>query len=230
MSQVYDTDSVRDSVLRVDGSRSHPPLAPVRRLGQPGAHMEIHAIMTVDTHKLLSGDDNGVVSKWDIETGQQELRLLEHSLGVRALARLDSNTFASGSIDTSIRLWDMRAQRDSAGVLEGQCDGVRKMCVLDGSENLLVSAGDCTLKVWDLRMFKLVRDLDGCAPMALLDSKHIVSSYPDLPQSVRVWPASSFVKACDIEAHMGSIQGLDSNGTCLYSIAADNLLKIWHKT
>jgi hypothetical protein len=59
--QMYNTDSVRDSVYRVTGI-CHPPLAPVAHLGKPGRHMEIHAIMAVDAFKLLSGDENGVVS------------------------------------------------------------------------------------------------------------------------------------------------------------------------
>jgi len=218
---------VRDSLLRVDGSDALPPIRPIGKLGQPGAHMEIHAVMAVDTHKLLSGDDNGMVAKWDVETGTQELRLLEHSLGVRALERVDANTVVSGSVDTSIRLWDLRAQRDSAGVLEGQCDGVCKMSVLAGAEHLLVSAGHCTLKVWDLRTQKLLRDLDGCAPMSVLADHHIVSSCPDLRQAFRIWPVSTFAKLCDMNAHAGNIQDLKSNGSCLYSIAMDRDIKIW---
>ena len=176
--QMYNKDSVRDSVYRVTGI-CHPPLAPVARLGKPGGHMEIHDTMTVDAFKLLSGDENGVVSKWDIETSTQELNLLEHRLGVRALARVNENTFISGSVDTSILLWDLRAQRDSAGELQGQCDAVIKISMLDGAESLLVSAGHHTLKVWDMRMMKLLRDLDGCAPMTVLNSKKIVTVFSD---------------------------------------------------
>ena len=42
-------------------------------------------MLAVGASKLLAGDDNGVVSKWDVERGVQELTLREHSLGVRAL-------------------------------------------------------------------------------------------------------------------------------------------------
>jgi hypothetical protein len=94
--EIYNTDSVRDSVLWSAGSGAHPPLRPLARLGQPGNHIEVHAMLAVDSSKLLSGDDGGVVSKWDIESGRRELDLKGHSLGVRSLARLDDNTFLSG--------------------------------------------------------------------------------------------------------------------------------------
>jgi hypothetical protein len=54
----------------------------------------------------------------------------------------------TGSIDMSILLWDLRAQRDSAGILQGQCDAVIQMLVVQGAEFLLVSAGHCTIKVF----------------------------------------------------------------------------------
>ena len=227
---VYDTDTVRDSILRSEGSWSHPPLQPVTQLGQP-AHVEVHAMMAVDNTKFLSADDCGVVYKWDIETSKEELKLQEHNLGVRALARIDTNTFASGSIDTSILIWDLRAQRDSAGVLIGQCDAVTQMCMIDGAESLLVSAGDCTLKVWDIRMMRLLRDLDGCAPMVKLvtnTSHTIVTSFPDSPQSLRLWSTPNFAKPRDIDAHTGPIKALDSIDSCLFSIANDRCLKLWH--
>jgi hypothetical protein len=225
--QMYNTDGVRDSFDLVTGIY-HPPLGPVARMGKKGGHMEIHAIMAVDAFKLLSGDENGVVSKWDIETSTQELSLLEHRLGVRALARVNENTFVSGSVDTSILLWDLRAQRDSAGELQGQCDAVTKIFMLDGAESLLISAGHRTLKVWDMRMMKLLRDLDGCAPMTVLNSKKIVTAFSDSPQSLRIWSMPSFVKICDINAHQGPIKDLDACDSLLYSIATDKRLKLWH--
>ena len=227
--EIYNTDSVRDSVLRSAGSGSHPPLTPSARLGQPGNQIEVNAMLAVDSWKLLSGDDSGVVSKWDIETGTQELKLKEHSLGVRSLARLDENTFVSGSIDTSILVWDMRAQRDSAGVLQGQCDAVTQMRVLQGAEFLLVSAGPCTMKVWDMRMMRLMRDLDSSGPLALLADKTMVTSFPDAPYSFRSWDVPTFTKTGDVQAHLGPIKALDSFGACVYSIAADACIKIWHR-
>ena len=64
--------------------------------------MEVNAMLAVGASKLLAGDDNGVVSKWDVERGVQELTLREHSLGVRALARVSDHSFASGSLDTAV--------------------------------------------------------------------------------------------------------------------------------
>ena len=123
----------------------------------------------------------------------------------------------------------MRAQRDSAGVLQGQCDAVTQMRVLQGAEFLLVSAGPCTMKVWDMRMMRLMRDLDSSGPLALLADKTMVTSFPDAPYSFRSWDVPTFTKTGYVQAHLGPIKALDSFGACVYSIAADACIKIWHR-
>jgi hypothetical protein len=42
------------------------------------------------------------VAKWDVDTQACELRLRQHSLGIRALARLDANAVLSGSLDMTV--------------------------------------------------------------------------------------------------------------------------------
>jgi hypothetical protein len=43
--------------------------------------MQVNAMLATDSWKLVSGDEQGAVCKWDVETGALELRLLQHSLG-----------------------------------------------------------------------------------------------------------------------------------------------------
>ena len=42
------------------------------------------------------------VAKWDVDTQACELRLRQHALGIRALARLDANAVLSGSLDMTV--------------------------------------------------------------------------------------------------------------------------------
>jgi WD40 repeat protein len=63
--------------------------------------------------------------------------------------------------------------------------------------------------------------------MAVLADRHIVTSSPDLRQAFRIWPVSTFAKSSDMRAHAGNVQDLQSNGSCLYSIAMDKEIKIW---
>ena len=79
-----------------------------------------------------------------------------------------------------------------------------------------------------MRMMKLLRDLDGCAPMTVLKSKKLVTAFSDSPRSLRIWSMPTFVKICDIDAQQGPIKDLDACGSLLYSIATDKCLKLWH--
>jgi hypothetical protein len=77
-------------------------------------------------------------------------------------------------------------------------------------------------------MMKLMRDLDASGPMALLADKTIVASFPDAPHSFRSWDVPTFANMGDMQAHLAPIKDLDSCRDCVYSMAADSCIKIWH--
>jgi len=215
---------------RVESLRAGEQLEADKSIGVRGRHMEMHALLVLEERRLLTGDDEGTVSKWDVETGAEELRLQEHALAVRSLALLDASTVASGSVDTSIRIWDVRAQRGSAAVLEGQSDAVMSMAGVEAANRLLLSAGERTLKVWDLRMLKMLRELDGKAPAVVCGGSRrqplLLSSSVDLPHAVLGWELKGWQRKFIINAHSSDVLDLEHEDSLVYSIAPD-AIKIW---
>jgi hypothetical protein len=62
----------------------------------------------------------------------------------------DGARLASGSNDTSIRLWDV-ASGEPADVLRGHSDYVFSLAFLPDGSALVSGSGDSTVRVWDTR-------------------------------------------------------------------------------
>jgi hypothetical protein len=79
--------------------------------------------------------------------GAETARLAGHTDWITALAVLPDGHLASGSNDTTIRLWDPNSGGES-GRLEGHTSGVTALAVLpDG--HLASGSNDTTIRLWD---------------------------------------------------------------------------------
>jgi WD40 repeat protein len=57
---------------------------------------------------LAAGGHDGLVHLWNPATGQRLMTLTDHTAGVLGLAfSSDGQTLASGSLDRTIRLWNV---------------------------------------------------------------------------------------------------------------------------
>lgn len=116
-----------------------------------------------DRTHVLSGGDDVTLRWWDITSGRQVARLTGHEDYVRAIAASPAggggDTWASGSYDHTVKLWDVRAGGGSRGGSNGSAcvmtldhgAPVEALAFLPGGGGgLLVSAGGTSLCVWDL--------------------------------------------------------------------------------
>ncbi len=79
------------------------------------------------------------------------LRVLSHDVGVDSVAfSPDGTTLASGSTDSTVRLWDLTQPDAAPIILRGHDDAVRSVAFsLDGA-TLASGSNDYTVRVWDL--------------------------------------------------------------------------------
>lgn len=110
----------------------------------------VGALCTVDGRFLMVGSYGGLVLHLDISTvaDRQNFHLPGHERGVVSLAMIDRDHLASGSLDKTVRIWNLRT-RETVQVLRGHESEVNGLALI--SPRLLASAGqDQTIKLWDL--------------------------------------------------------------------------------
>uniref|UniRef100_A0A0G4HX61 Uncharacterized protein n=1 Tax=Chromera velia CCMP2878 TaxID=1169474 RepID=A0A0G4HX61_9ALVE len=73
-----------------------------------------------------------------------------HSAGVNSLLVLDEHTFAAGDDEGQIKLWDVRQPKSVFQINEND-DFISDMQIANDKKSLVVTSGDGTLAVYDLR-------------------------------------------------------------------------------
>ncbi len=110
----------------------------------------VATLCAVDGRFLLIGTYEGWVWHLDISTvaERRNFVLRGHEKGVFSLAVIDRDHLASGSLDKTIRIWDLRSQ-ETVRLLRGHENAVTGLASI--SSRFLASASqDQTIKVWDL--------------------------------------------------------------------------------
>jgi coatomer subunit beta' len=129
---------------------------------------------------VLSCSDDLLIKLWDWENGWKNIMVFEgHSHFVMHVVfnPKDSNVFASASLDSSVKIWNISSSTPNF-TLTGHEKGVNYVDFYHGSDKpfLISGSDDKTAKVWDYQTKSCVATLTG-------HSSNIssVSFHPDLP-------------------------------------------------
>ncbi|KAF8045562.1 hypothetical protein N665_4717s0001 [Sinapis alba] len=148
---------------------------------------------------VLSSSDDMLIKLWDWENGWACTQIFEgHSHYVMQVVfnPKDTNTFASASLDRSIKIWNLGSP-DPNFTLDAHQKGVNCVDYFTGGDKpyLITGSDDHTAKVWDYQTKTCVQTLDG--------HTHNVSAvcfHPELPiiltgsedGTVRIWHATTY--------------------------------------
>lgn len=148
---------------------------------------------------VLSSSDDMLIKLWDWDKGWLCTQIFEgHSHYVMQVGfnPKDTNTFASASLDRTVKIWSLGSP-DPNFTLEGHQKGVNCLDYFTGGDRpyLITGSDDQLIKVWDYQTKSCVQTLEG--------HTHNVSSacfHPELPiiisgsedGTVRIWHATTY--------------------------------------
>lgn len=167
--------------------------------------MEAHAdyIRFVEIHPtmpyILSSSDDMSMKLWNWEQNWECTSTFEghaHYVMMCKFNLKDTNTFASASLDRTIKVWGLGAQQPHFS-LEGHERGVNCIDYYPGGDKpyLLSGADDKTVKIWDYQTKACIQTLEGhsnnvCSVLFHPRLPVLVSASED--GTVRIWHATTY--------------------------------------
>mmetsp|Transcript_33340 Transcript_33340/g.37915 ORF Transcript_33340/g.37915 Transcript_33340/m.37915 type:complete len:936 (+) Transcript_33340:59-2866(+) len=166
---------------------------------------EAHAdyIRSLEVHPslpyILSSSDDMTIKLWDWDRGFDCTQMFEghaHYVMQVKFNPKDTNTFASASLDRTIKVWGLGSHTPHY-TLEGHDRGVNCVDYYPSGDKpyILSGADDRTVKIWDYQTKSIVHSLDGhshnvCAVMFHPKLPIIASASED--GTVRIWQSTTY--------------------------------------
>lgn len=235
------------SVYKVSAGGLPPP--PIELQGHDG-YLSCCRFISEANILTSSGDSNCIL--WDIETKKEKQKFGDHKGDVMALdlSKKDSNLFATGSCDTSVKLWDLRvgdstgnrsvitfndSTLDDDNAFESDVNAVS----FHPSGNAIVGGSDdSTARLFDIRCCQQVMKyhessiLCGVTSACISQTGRIIfAAYDD--SDVRAWDAVSGKSLGNLggaaKAHSNRVSCIDINATgqALSTGSWDTFVKVW---
>ncbi|TPX31203.1 hypothetical protein SmJEL517_g05420 [Synchytrium microbalum] len=148
---------------------------------------------------VLSSSDDMLIKLWDWDKGWRNVMVFEghtHYVMMVVFNPKDSNTFASASLDRTLKVWSLGSGSPNY-TLEGHDKGVNCVDYYHGGEKpyLVSGADDKLVKVWDYQNKTCVQTLEGHT-----QNVSVACFHPELPiiisgsedGTVRIWHANTY--------------------------------------
>ncbi|WP_292738205.1 caspase family protein [Nostoc sp. JL31] len=143
----------------------------------------------------------------------------------------DGKTIASGSYDTSVKLWNAATGKEIT-TFKGHSDEVNSVAFSPDGKTIASASSDNTVKLWDAAKGKPISTLkghsDGVGGVAFSpDGKTIASGSYDT--SVKLWNAATGKEITTFKGHSDEVNSVafSPDGKTIASASSDNTVKLW---
>lgn len=102
--------------------------------------------------QILTSSGDSTCILWDIASGRPTSTFAEHTADALFLAIMDRSTFASCSVDKTIRVWDVRSPKASVKCFVGHLGDVNSIDFMQ-SNTIATCSQDNTVRLFDMRAY-----------------------------------------------------------------------------
>ena len=188
--------------------------------------------LSADGMFVISGNYNGSLELWDIETGELQETFAGHNGIVNSISSApETKLILSGSTDKTIKLWEV-GNESCLQTFVGHTKSVNSVCLNTDGLYALSGSSDNTLKLWDTSTGECLRTFIGHT-----NSVQSVCFSPDgkfalsgsLDATLRLWDVATGRCLHTFIGHEKAIFSicLSANGRTALSGSADTTIRMW---
>ncbi|XP_070576940.1 uncharacterized protein [Ptychodera flava] len=182
----------------------------------------------ISDHRLEWRKDDGKTVKHTkfagMVKGVKRVRKLQGHMDCVHCIAFDNRRIVSGSLDRTIRVWDIRSGR-SIRKMYGHKGGIR--CIQFDNDRIISGSWDMTLMVWDIVKFNRLAVLTGhkgSISALRFNSTHLVSASHD--KTVRVWCLDNYACLNILRGHTDAVTCVSFDGTLAVSGSTDKTIRV----
>jgi WD40 repeat protein len=222
-----------DGSLRVWNSKTGVQIGDDWRDGESG----VNAIaLSPDGKRIASGNEDGTVRLWNIDTGKVITKWSGHKSGIAYLCwNRDGGRVVSGSWDGTTRVRDVKSRETILAIKTG-LDNVRAV-VYSPDSTMFATGGHSEekefIKIWDANTGKLIANVTGHTSTVTClawtaDGRRLISGSCD--RSIRTWNTSTWQQITILaeQTHTVSAIAISPNDRILASASWDDTTRLWN--
>jgi WD40 repeat protein/serine/threonine protein kinase len=124
----------------------------MREVADLGSTVQRHLFIPDSKHLVVANSSDTLIHVWDVDTWKISSKLAGHAAKVISLAiSPDGKTLASGSDDTTVRLWDMNTCGPAANpVLRGNAGPINEVAFSRDGRTLAAGGFDGPIELWSV--------------------------------------------------------------------------------
>lgn len=177
--------------------------------------------------------------EFEFKSWQCLLTLVGHSSGVNAVViSPDGKMIASGSDDTTIKLWNLKTGKEITTLGQSSSNwfvGIKSIAISPNGQVLVSGSEDKTIKIWQLTTGKEIHTLTGHSgavrSVTISPDGQLLASGSD-DKTVKIWQLNTGKEISTLTAYSNWIAGVKSvafspDGEFLASASDDKTIKLW---